>query len=363
MLVVVGACLAIGCGHRGSKSESEPEVVLGEQPIVKDGVRNTYAIELGALAPEARQAALEQAVRVIRMRLQRAQISGHVAIDKDHLVVDLAGTSEITWRASDLIVPTGRVVLQVAEQASPFMTTLAAHVTSDVEAARDGITAVEDHWRTLDGKQVTEWSLQAADRRQAVTVERAKELGCLHVPAGGRDSVICHVTGCAAIQAYVAALGVRDARFAVPADRAIVCDRLRQVPGEPLSWRTLLVERTPAIDAVIRRATISPNPDRSPRIWLQLDPASTKALVAATRPHIGARLVIAIDGLAVGAPIIDGKFDDGRVWFSVADGRSDEENAEKARDLAIVLANGPLPGHLVLETRGRLVDGVPHYEE
>jgi preprotein translocase subunit SecD len=361
MLVVVGACLAISCGHRGSKSESEPEVVLGEQPIVKDGVRDTYAIELGALAPEAKQAALEQAVRVIRMRLQRAQISGHVAIDNDHLVVDLAGTSETTWRASDLIAPTGRVVLQVAEQAPPFMTALAAHVTTDVEAASDGITAVEDHWRAPEGTQVTEWSLQAADRRQTVTVEHAKALGCLHVPAG--DSVICQVTGCAAIQAYVAALGARDARFAVPADRAIVCDRLHQVPGEPLTWRTLLVERTPAIDAVIRRATISQNPDRTPRIWLQLDPASTKALVAATKPRVGARLVIAIDGVVMGAPIIDGKFDDGRVWFTVADGRSEEENADRARDLAIVLASGPLPGHLVLETRGRLVDGAPHYEE
>jgi preprotein translocase subunit SecD len=363
VFVLVG--LAISCGSN-SKPEPEPEpgpeVVLGEQPIIKDGVRNSYTIELDASA--SKPAALEQAVRVIRMRLQRAQISGHVAIDNDKVVVDLAGTNDSIWRAGELIAPTGHVVVHVAEPGSPFMTALAAHVTVDVEAARDRITQTEDHWASVDGKRFADPSLQAEDRSQDVTIERATELGCRRGPTTARGSMTCLVTGCAAIQSYVAALGARDARFAIPADHAIVCERLRRTPGmRQLAWRSLFVQRTPAIDAVIRRATIGHDSEWHPRIWLQLDAAGTKALVAATKHRVGARLVIAIDGLAVGAPIIDGKFDDGRVWFTVADGRSDEENAEKARDLAIVLANGPLPGHLVLETRGRLVDGVPHYEE
>jgi hypothetical protein len=350
-LIVAG--VAFGC--RGSKTE--PTAEPPEQPIVKNGVRDTWAIDVGALTPDARPAALQLAVRTIRLRLAHANIPAHVALDKDMIVVDIAGKDlEVVSRAGDLIARPGRVELLVAEPESTFMTELAAYVGPDSTAEAERIAIKTEGWAAPDGKRVTDTFLESEDREQQVTVEKAKELGCLRGPGRDGETVRCRVTGCGAIQSYVAALGARDQRFVLPNHHTLMCERHRRLDAaRPVTWRSYYVIREPLVPARIRAAAVGHTPDGRPAIELQL--ADPDALAAATKHHIGKRLVIALDTRVAAAPIIDGAIE--RPALVVEEARTPEQTADAARDLAIVLGSGALPGHVTLETRAQLVDGVP----
>jgi preprotein translocase subunit SecD len=334
-LFVIVVALAASCGRRHDTGAIE----LAEQPIVENGVRSTYSIDLAAIEPSARGAARERAVRAIRIRLQLAKIPAHVSVRGEQLVIDLqVSDPETLERASELIARTGRFELQFAEPGSAYMTALAEFVRSDPEAASFGVETFPDKWITEDGVAFKDVALRA--RGDAA---------------------------CAAIERYVDGLASRAPRLAVPDDRVIACEPHLPVrgvvPPPPPSARSyLLVKRREIPAATIERTTVEVDEDSSQWIVrIELDRAGADELAKATETHVGRKLAFVVDGRVNMAPIIASRVAGGRV--SLLCGPKDDERAEaEARLLAIVLRSGPLPGPVRLETRARLVGGVAQYD-
>ncbi len=334
--------------------------MLADQPVIADGIRSIYSIDLGAFEPGARAPALDRAARTIRIRLQLAGIPAHVAVDHDQLVVDLPGLApEVIARAGDLLRPIGAVDLQFVEPGSAFMKALAEQVKADPVADGARITSRLDEWATPAGKHLTSWTLEAFDRVQDFTLDEARARGCYRGSAAGAN-VSCPVSGCSAIRTYVEALAARDPRFAVPDGRLLACEPHQRTSDRPQDpSRGYLVERdADHIGASIKRATARRDPyTERPEVQVELGKTGAQALAAATQRHTGDKLAISLDGRVMCAPIIAEPLTTGRVSISFAD-RADDD----ARDLAIVLTSGALPGPMLLEVRARLVGGVPQGE-
>jgi preprotein translocase subunit SecD len=363
-LFVIAAVLAGGCGNRrdaNDKPADEPtteepvEIQLVDQPTIKNGVRSAFLIE-GADA-----AALERAVRTIRIRLQLAKIPSHVSVKGQELVVDM-GTSdpETTSRAHDLIWRGGRFEVRFAEAGAAYMKALAEHAATDSVAKEAGITSSPDGWK-VKGAQITDWYLRARDRAKSVTGEEARALGCATgLPPDAR--IRCNVTGGAAIEGYVAQLAARDARFAVPADRVLVYQHVTRSDDIP-HWRTFFAERKLEVtNDELRRATVVHDRDsEAPLLEIQLHRATAGSLSAASAKHVGQKLIIAVDRQVWAAPIYAGWKAADPLWITIRNQDPDRQDAE-ARALAIVLQSGALLGPGRLQYQAELVDGIPRSE-
>jgi hypothetical protein len=353
------ALLVLGCRPDPATAEPAPPppLVLADQPVVRNGVRLIYSIMLDDIAPADRAAARERAVHVIRARLQLAAIAGHVSFDGDKLVVDLAATPatdpEALERAHQVILPTGHLEVHVAEPGSAFMQALADHVRSDPAAASAQIAATLDRWVTPDGTRITDSLLEAADRRRDGTMQDVRAGRCVGAEFTGTDRVTCRETGRDAIQTYASHLAMLDPRLAVPDDRRIGYEKLRSG-----SWRTYLLERKVVLTGrSIARATAHEDPDLHRwTVDVELDRAGTATFATATASHVGRKLALELDGVVLAAPVLESAITKGRVLLPLA--ADDPKSETEARDLAIVLTAGELPGPVCEEVYAKLVDGV-----
>jgi preprotein translocase subunit SecD len=167
------------------------------------------------------------------------------------------------------------------------------------------------------------------------------------------------VSGRTVIESYLVELAIRDTRFAVPPDRMLAYEHVTPERTAPY-WRTYLVERE-VIAESIRNATAARDQNELPAVQITLDRAGTATLAAATTRHVGRKLVFLIDHRVASAPIIEEPITEGRLWIPIRRGEPARMEHE-ARELAIVLRSGALPGAVREETRGVLVDGVAKYE-
>lgn len=358
-ILMMAALLAVGCsGRRVAKdepAEKPPEIELVDQPVIENGVRSVFRFD-GADA-----AALERAVRTIRIRFQLAKIVSNVSLSNQDVIVDLAPADpEALEHARDLVRRTGRFEVRFAETGAAYLKALAAHVETDPDA-RGAITSSLDTWK-VGGKQITDWYLQAADGTKEVLAEDAKGLGC----APGISSnahVTCRVTGQGTIEAYVAALAERDRRFVVPDDRVLVYEHVDS-PGSSPYWRTSFGERHAEVtNDAIKRATVVDDPqgDR-PLVKIELDRAAAASLTAATAKRVGHKRMIAVDHQVWSAPIYLAEKESNPLWITIRNRDASREAAE-AHVLAIMLTSGPLPGSAREQYRVELIDGVARAEK
>ena len=84
-------------------------------------------------------------------------------------------------------------------------------------------------------------------------------------------------------------------------------------------------------------ARIATNGSGGPTLDLTVDAPAATALANATRGHVGEYLVVALDGVAVAAPMINEEVLDGGLQFGFA---GDDPTAAR---LAAILQSGPLP--------------------
>lgn len=346
--LVIVVLLAAGCSHPAAPHE-KVEIQLAPQPVIRNGVREIYTIE-----PHTTDV-LARAVRTIRTRLQLAGIAGHVAVDGERLVVDLAPADPDTLeRASELVRRTGHVEFRFVDTESPFMIALGTKASNDWMARAKEIRAGSDHWTTADAQRVTEWFLVAPDADRGVEGADARTL-CPHMtPAPGEHVVVCLITGREAIEAYIAELEKLDPTLVVPADRELAFHEMR-TPG---AWRTYLLERTPiATGTSVKRATIRTDPETGSSFLIELDRSGTTAMSAAIASHPFHKLAIVIDGRVWATRIYGDSLPP--VGLSITPRADEPLDDPDPRDMAILLTTGELPGTLTYLVRARLVDGVP----
>lgn len=346
------------CSHGGPKPEppdSKIEVQLAPQPVIKNGVRRIYSIDLSALPVGDRAAAFAHAVRTIRARLQLAGIASHVAVDGEKIVVDLMPASpEVMVHATDLVVPTGHLEFRYVDTDSPFMTALAHEASSGMLAQEDQITAESDHWATDKADPITEWYLLARDRDRGVNALDAAAW-CPRLKPTGDQVLVCGVSGRTAIEVYLGEIAKRNPTLVVPADRELLFQDLRATRA----WRTYLLERAPAVTGErVTSAKLETDPDTNQSsVVFQLDRSGATTLAEVSVHHAYRKLAVLVDGRVWAASIYAGPIRDGRISVSSRDDEPAFVNPEPP-DLVILVASGELPGSLTYEVQARLVDGV-----
>ncbi|HVV82304.1 MAG TPA: hypothetical protein VHE35_04465, partial [Kofleriaceae bacterium] len=158
--------------------------------------------DAGVGAPADRKAALEQAVDTIRRRIaDRGVADPAVAAAGDRIVVELPGADpEATDRVRDVLARRGDLVVRVVDSGAPLMKALygrvgSRHPSTEPEAAAAGIVAYPDYWQNpADGSNVFDYTLQAEDRQESMSRDRARELGCIGAPSPD-GLVACTVSG------------------------------------------------------------------------------------------------------------------------------------------------------------------------
>ncbi len=153
-----------------------------------DGPDAICAHVSGSHAAAVRDAALADAVATIRARLDH-RVDATVVPSGDRIVVELPAPDPTAEQvARQLIARTGSLELKAVDSNSGYMKRLFAHVGSerkdgaptDARAQRDRIRAEVDSWRpTAGGPARFDYYLLAPDRREQVSLDEARRIGCV----------------------------------------------------------------------------------------------------------------------------------------------------------------------------------------
>ncbi|HEY5945432.1 MAG TPA: hypothetical protein VIV40_08070 [Kofleriaceae bacterium] len=275
---------------------------------IDQGIRIDYSLDLAAV--KDRNAAVADAVRVIKRRVDRAHITANAMARGEHVIVDLAPADpEAMERAKDIIARVGKLELRLVTSGAPLMQQLTERVKSDSRGA-DMIGAETERWAERDGTTHVDYFLTGPDRK--------------------------------ALERYLDEL--RDPTLAIPADHQIAFERVER---ERKYWRTYYVDRVARYtnqDVANARASIDMSTNR-PAVAIYLTDEAAERFRALTEHSVGDKLAIMVDDRVLAAPLIEGPVKNGRLTIT----------SDDADQLAIVLAAGALPTPMRMETVAEIV--------
>ena len=150
-----------------------------------------------AHAMAIKKAALENAVKTIRSRLEAVEVAhARVAEQGGQIIVSFPENDEQGAKIRDLIARTGKLEFKVVDDNAPFMRQVYAQVGAtgangdpvDPRAQRDEIRAEVDQWRPDEGGGLrTDFYLTARDREETLSSDEAKRIGCFARAKAGVD--------------------------------------------------------------------------------------------------------------------------------------------------------------------------------
>ncbi len=293
---VIVLALVAACGSSG--------------PVKIDkGIRLEYSLDLDAV--KDRGAAVADAVRVIKGRIERGRIKATAFARGEHLFIDLAaGDPEDMQRARDLFACVGRFELELVDSGTQLMQQHYLLANEDPRARDGRIGAKTEHWMT--GGEHTDWYLTGPDRPT--------------------------------LETYLREQGDKLRALAIPDDRQVGYEHVEpssDARGIPY-WRTYLLERTVRLsNRDIERASPFDDPNTGrPSVRLDLADAPARAFGELTGTIVGKKLAILIDGRVISAPIVAAAVDRGIISFAI----------DEPKVIAIAISSGPLPAPLRLET-------------
>lgn len=299
-----------------------------------------------------RKAALQNAVKTIRDRLDARRLDAPSVVSKGETIVVEIDADAL--EARDLIVRTGKLEFKAADTGAPYMQKLFAHVGYERGKPTDpGATAVDiraevDAWRDDSDTSHQDYYLIAHDREERLPIDQAKRHGCNATPDQGH--VRCALTGEVVIRRYLDALAQQDASFHVPDDRQVAYERVVGSAADKDRrpyWRTHYLERHAVLTgSSITNATTSNEPNTGQVIvLLDFNRNGSRVFGELTARLVGKKLAIILDGRIKSAPVITGAIRGGRA--SITMGGSDPAAQEReAQELVTVLKTGSLPAPL-----------------
>ena len=316
-----------------------------------------------AIAPSygvaVKQAALANAVKTIRARLDELKVKRHTVVEKgDTIVVEFPVRDEDSMMTvRDVIARTGKLEFKVVDNDSPYMKKVFAHVGNERDGAATDPRAIAaeirvevDQWRADDAyERETDYYLIANDREEQLEPDRARAIGCMGRPADG-GKISCRVTARRAIERYIEELGMTDASFKLPDDRELGFERVEPPPDakdrRPY-WRSYYLDRAPRLTgrAVSNAQGIfDPNTNR-PMVLLDFNRQGTRVFAELTAQIVGKKLATILDGRIHSAPIVNGPIRGGRASITMGGGDPARQEAERD-ELVTVLKTGSLPAPL-----------------
>lgn len=285
-----------------------------------------------AYATAIEQAALAQAAKTVKLRLDALKVPDATVTAKGRqLVVEVPIIDAATLEpVRTQTARTGRLEFLIVDEGAAVMQRIFQKVgaqggdgaPTDPEAIEAGITAGSDEWRDQGKGEVhVDYYVRGP--------ERAK------------------------LERYLARLAAADPAYAIPADRAVVFERMEgdRANGErnaarPL-WRSYLVERRPALTGdSVKSAEMAMDPNFGiPTVIIDFDRQGARLLGEVTTRIIGKKLAITLDGIVKSAPVIAGAIPAGRAQIAMGGGDAVTQERD-ARELALLLRTGAMPAPL-----------------
>jgi preprotein translocase subunit SecD len=311
-----------------------------------------------------KKAALTNAVSTIRERIDVMGVSEPTVVEKgDQIIVELPGLDdEVKAQTRDVIARSAKLEFKVVDNGSEYMRKLYAHVgakgkentPTDPRAILDGIQAEVDTW-TPDsgGGRQQDWYLKAYDRKEHLTPEAARKIGCvakhekLKVDADGK--VECNIKGRDVIQRFIEDLAKEKPEFKVPDTHQIGYELVEPRDTEETRpyWRSYYLDRAIRLTGTsISNAggSYDPNTNR-PIVLLDFNRYGSRVFGDLTAQIVGKKLATILDDAVKSAPIINGAIRGGRASITMGGGDPQRQEIER-NELVNVLKTGSLPAPL-----------------
>jgi len=309
-------------------------------------------------ADKQKNAALDQAIKTIKDRVDRSGVADPTVVKKgDDIVVELPGTDDKeNERLRGIINRTAQLEFKIVDDGSAYMQKLAQKVAQDPAAQEKEIKAQPDSW-TSENSDTThqDYYLEAKDRKQFVSKEDAERYGC---PTKDRPmqngKVECLVSGRAVITDYLKSL---PAEFKIDDDHQLgfeeVTPRSSLVSARSTAektWRTYYMHRTAELTgtSVVGDDTHvfwDPTTNR-PEVLVSFNHAGARRFGDLTSKNVSRKMAIILDDKVQSAPVIQTAITGGKsnITMGGGDPRAVQQAAE---DLVNVLRTGALPAPLV----------------
>lgn len=310
-LVVVAACAARSNAPKQPGTVAAPAVAPPRaDPANVVGIRRVYEVDFAhSWEPGlGREQLLARTEDVVGKRVT-AVIDGAVVrrtrSGVEVFLPERSATELETCRR--LLQLPGRFHVQVVDDGSAFMATLAARVRAEPPP---GVFVWEDRWTGPGGSPQHDDLCLAAPDRERLT--------------GSVNGLV--------------------ARIPLPSDREIVLE------SGSSAWRTYYVIKGGGLDnADVAEATVRPGAHTGrPELVVVLTAGGRRKLAELTARSIGRKLAFVVDGTVAVAPIVESSIPSGIVHMSGGyDAAPDDVAARRALDdLAEALSSGPLPAPL-----------------
>ena len=304
----------------------------------------------GTMTPEARADATEQALKIIRTRIDEFGVEEPLIqkVGSDRIIVELAGITD-EERAKDVVRQTAYLEFKLVQDGEDFIAALpridraivqtlgAEAVTDRARAERPG-EAVE---QLLFGRQDTTKSDDAA----ADSAVAARPLTALLLQSGSEGEFLVAEADVATVERYLA---LPEVQRALPRNTELRWGVEPRGRGAQL-YRSLYVLESRAF--MTGEVLEDAQPGREPQFGMtvvnfQLNRTGARTFERVTSQHIGDRIAIVLDNKVFSAPVVQSRISNrGQIELGQAP-------LQEANDLALVLRAGALPAPLeIIEER------------
>jgi len=304
----------------------------------------------GTFTPEARAAATDQALKIIRTRIDEFGVEEPLIqkVGRDRIIVELAGITD-EERAKDVIQKTAYLEFKLVTDAQDFVRALPRIDRAIVQAL--GPEALTDRARAERTGDAVEQLLFGGqdttpeDTEEADSAENARPLSALLLQSGSDGEFLVAEADVAMVERFIS---LPEVQRALPRNTELLWGAEPRGRGAQL-YRSLFVLESRAF--MTGEVLEDAQPGRDPQfgntiVSFELNRTGGRTFERVTSQHIGDRIAIVLDNKVYSAPVVQSRVSNrGQIELGQAP-------LQEANDLALVLRAGALPAPLeIIEER------------
>lgn len=285
------------------------------------GARLVFAVNIPAQATVSRAEILDQALTIVRNRIDHLQLrEPAVYRQDDRIVVEFVDADLDQVELAEKIVTRGAALrFRLAVHDHPGMRALCRIVENQAPLPAPSVSAVDDSWRNQQtGQSATDCFLAAAERSILV------------------DYIAAHAD-------EIALSGAETIVYEEQPPRA---------DQQQASWRTHVINKTSVLTgAHVRNARVEINQQSSrPEVRLEFNDDGRRLFAFITENKIGDKLVMTLDDRVLSAPLIHDRVTGGVSVITLGHADDAAETRREALELVDAIRTGALPAPLRLES-------------
>lgn len=305
----------------------------------------------GTFTPEARADATDQALKIIRTRIDEFGVEEPLIqkVGSDRIIVELAGITD-EERAKDVIRQTAYLEFKLVKSEEELISALPRIDRAIVNAL--GEEALTDRARAERPGEAIEqllWGGQdSAQQREAAadSIASARPLSALLLQSGSEGEFLVAESDFATVDRF---LSLPEVQQALPRNTQLLWGSEPRGRGAQLYRSLYVLESRPFMTGeVLETAAAGRDPQFNQTIVsFELNRTGARTFERVTAQHVGDRIAIVLDNRVYSAPVVNERIAGGRGQIEMG-----QAPLQAANDLALVLRAGALPAPLdIIEER------------